>query len=290
MTFLLRQISTTLEVFSLTSYANTTEYDTQVLVLLRRMTSLKDLTLRLSISNRWTFVDGIDLQTTVLCHLPQVERFVFNITTSTGATKNINRPTPEGIQSVFFNERDQQLAFYVDHHPRGRARCHIYSLPYLLNDLESITSNFPGGVFPLVHQVSVSDIHFSLEHEFFFRLNLSFPFLTNLNVFGCKAQQNKRTEQSNETNELPSIIHFPHLFHLGICWNLIDYSEQFLLDTKAYLPRLTLLTINYEHLEIVTQNFTRQATRRNCANIKQIFCKKSMAHFEHFYRYFPLHK
>ena len=254
------------------------------------MTSLKDLTLRLSTSNRLAFVDGIDLQTTILCHLPRVERFVFNITTSAVVIKNINPPTAEGIQSVFFNERDQQLACYVDHHPHGRARCHIYSLPYVLNDLDSITSNFPGGVFPLVQHVSVADIHFSLEHEFFFRLNHSFPFLTNLKIFGWKAQKNKQPQQSNETNQLSSIIHFPHLFHLSICWKLIDYSEQFLLDTKAYLPRLTLLTIDYEHLETVTHNFTRQATRRNCANIKQVFCKKSMVHFEHFYRYFPLHK
>ncbi|CAF4373421.1 unnamed protein product [Rotaria sp. Silwood2] len=46
-----------------------------------------------------------------------------------------------------------------------------------------------------------------------------------------------------------------------------DYPRLF--DTNTLLPRLIDLTIPYSYIEEVTENFTREATHRNCANIRQ---------------------
>ena len=59
-------------------------------------------------------------------------------------------------------------------------------------------------------------------------------------------------------------IEYPHLtlLHLFRCeTQLID---QFLSENKTHLSRLSHLTIQYEKLNIVTQDFTRETTRWNC--------------------------
>ncbi|CAF4167645.1 unnamed protein product, partial [Rotaria sordida] len=61
------------------------------------------------------------------------------------------------------------------------------------------------------------------------------------------------------------IIEYSHLTSLDIIHANIDYAEQFLLETREHLSRLTELKINYYVLKIVTMNFTRDETRRNCS-------------------------
>ncbi|CAF0893449.1 unnamed protein product [Rotaria sordida] len=63
-----------------------------------------------------------------------------------------------------------------------------------------------------------------------------------------------------------SIIIFPHLISLNMKILHEYYIEQFLLDTKTHMPRLIELKLYYESLENVTEKFTRNATRNNCAN------------------------
>lgn len=66
----------------------------------------------------------------------------------------------------------------------------------------------------------------------------------------------------------------------------IDYVEEFLNETKAFVPCLTRLIIKYDDLKIVTKNFTREETQRNCSTIKQLYAMDTLdlAHYSH---YFP---
>lgn len=72
--------------------------------------------------------------------------------------------------------------------------------------------------------------------------------------------------------------------------NHIDYSEQFLVETNARLPRLVTLEIHYEHFHTVTDNFMRGSRRLNCAKLEKINCFQPIAHSKSFYLYFPSYK
>ena len=66
------------------------------------------------------------------------------------------------------------------------------------------------------------------------------------------------------------------------------YVEHFLNETKTYLPRLTELKIRYEDLKMVTKNFTRDETRRNCAKVKRLIVEGCIVYPKDVYHYFPL--
>jgi len=65
------------------------------------------------------------------------------------------------------------------------------------------------------------------------------------------------------------------------------YIEQFLLDTKTYAPRLREIEVFFDQLITVTENFTRDATRRNCVNIKRLVFERTIEYPEELYPYFP---
>ncbi len=46
--------------------------------------------------------------------------------------------------------------------------------------------------------------------------------------------------------------------------------------------------INTSHLEMVTENFTRDETRRNCAKVKRLIVKSCIVYPKVVYDYFPL--
>ncbi|CAF1530959.1 unnamed protein product, partial [Adineta steineri] len=68
--------------------------------------------------------------------------------------------------------------------------------------------------------------------------------------------------------------------------HLTVLDEQFLNQTKTYVPCLTELMVIYNDLRIITKNFTREETRRNCANIKRLVMSPSLVHSQNFYVYF----
>ncbi|CAF4943822.1 unnamed protein product, partial [Rotaria socialis] len=167
-----------LECFSLTSYNQTLDYDSHVVPLLRRMRYLQQLTLYAIVTNRSTFIDGIHLSNEILDHIPQLQTFNFNIITYTYA----NNQLYENIKCTFPNGKFSQVDFYLDQYPNGEARSHIYSLPYKMNVMHDISSNFPGGLFTNVHVIWLADIFCPFEHKFYDRIARSFPFLTELTV------------------------------------------------------------------------------------------------------------
>jgi hypothetical protein len=60
-------------------------------------------------------------------------------------------------------------------------------------------------------------------------------------------------------------------------------------DLNTRLPSLIRLVIQHERLSTVTENFTRNATRINCAGLKSIILdhELAMVHSKDFYQYFP---
>ncbi|CAF4223650.1 unnamed protein product [Rotaria magnacalcarata] len=281
------RILTNLKSFSLSSYNETNEYDSQVVVLLRRMIFLEELTLHLNVCDRLTFTDATQLNNEVLIHMPRLQTLTFNIVTFIKAFNGTSRTTINNIQHTFYNGKNHQLVYYVDFSSRGKAQYHIYSIPYVLNDLLNISRNFPGGLFSCVHDISLMNIEFPFEHDFFLKISRCFPLLTHLFVLNIVPQQHKRTSQLNATDQISSIVEFPHLTNFRISSRCIDYMEQFLIDTNTRLPHLVELNSLHEHLVIVTENFTRDATRRNCVNVEHLIFNKLLVHFRDFYLYFP---
>jgi hypothetical protein len=104
------------------------------------------------------------------------------------------------------------------------------------------------------------------EHEFFIRIAQSFPFMTSLTIINRYAQRDKQCRKLNNQNLL--IIEYPHLRHLDLDEAHDDYVEEILLDTKTCLPYDVNLHIDYKSLKRVTYNFTRNATRINCAKVR----------------------
>lgn len=91
----------------------------------------------------------------------------------------------------------------------------------------------------------------------------------------------------NNNNQSCSLAKYPHVLVLHLTNVHEDYVEQFLDEAKTHLPRLMKLEVCYEQFQSVTENFTRNTTRFNCANIEQLVLDKVLAHSKDFYAYFP---
>ena len=84
-----------------------------------------------------------------------------------------------------------------------------------------------------------------------------------------------------------SMIEYLHLTSPDMSFSHKDYLEQFLHEGKAHIPSLTKLRVSHDYLKIVTENFTREATRRNCTKVKQLNFIKPLNHPEDYSHYFP---
>ncbi|CAF4749722.1 unnamed protein product [Rotaria sp. Silwood2] len=150
-----------------------------------------------------------------------------------------------------------------------------------------ITNNFPGGLFQYVRVVSLFDEH-PFEHEFFLRIEKSFPFTERLCLENHKSQNRKQSYESNHNNRNLSVIEYSFLSELYIIDVHDDYIEQFLFDSKTYLQNNVLLYIRYESLQRVTHNFTRDVTRINCAKISKLtLCGETTCPNSSLQEYFP---
>ncbi|CAF1500947.1 unnamed protein product, partial [Rotaria sordida] len=125
-----------------------------------------------------------------------------------------------------------------------------------------ITNNFSDELFKCVRQISLFDEK-PFEHEFFLRMEKSFPFLENISIHNFQPQNNKSCTESNKDNQYLSIVKYTYLTNLSLIKVHDDYIEQFLVYTKVSLPNNVHLNISYESLKRVTNNFTRNATQIN---------------------------
>ncbi|UJR08853.1 hypothetical protein I4U23_013108 [Adineta vaga] len=287
-----------LKCFSLTSKSITNEYNNQIVPLLRRMLNLQDLTLYLQIKKRHRIVDGIQLENDILSHLSKLQRFVFYISTGLISEHSFTRLSNDDIQRTFTNFKFGEVGWTMNDLNRCLIRYHIFSLPYKFYSIEAVGNQFTNTIYKNVTAVWVSD-SISFEHEFFLRLARCFPSLRYLNFAYGEAQQKISVESQHNDNILFEIVEFPHLKTVIFGRVHIDYVEEMLNESKTRLPCLTEIWVHFDDLKSVTNNFTRDATRINCLNLKNLvthhssnnnndddvdFLKRQSPDF---YRYFP---
>ncbi|UJR34875.1 hypothetical protein I4U23_027653 [Adineta vaga] len=238
-------------------------YDTNLLPLFRRMSNLEKLTLYLRIKDQDRFVDGTLLQNEILVHMPHLHWFTFYICTYINTDGLQDQLSSEDIQRIFTNIEQHHVVNIINHSSCEEITCSVFSIPFTFDHLEDIGHMIPNIRFNYVTYLVVRDV-ISFNREFFIQLARAFPLLMTLRIFNREPQSCQFTDsQSYE------IAKYPHLTYLDIrCGN--DYIEQFLNETKTYVPCLTKLRVVYNNLRIVTNNFTRKETRRNCAKIKQL--------------------
>jgi hypothetical protein len=117
--------------------------------------------------------------------------------------------------------------------------------------------------------VSLIDEH-SFEYEFFIRIAHAFPFLKTLIIDNQSSQNHIQCQQPNENHSSLPIIAYSPLTILSLLVAHDDYIEQ-LVHTKTCLSNYINLHINYNRLQKLTNNFTRDVTQINCAKVKYIY-------------------
>ncbi|CAF3800435.1 unnamed protein product [Rotaria sp. Silwood1] len=156
-------------------------------------------------------------------------------------------------------------------------------------EIETALSLFIGVLFTCVRKISLYDER-PFEHEFFLRIAQSFPILKILSLKNSKPQNNKLYRESENDNQDFSIIKYPYLTNLTLYFAHDDYIEEFLVDTKVCLPDNAVhLNIDYEQLNRVTHNFTRDITRINCAKLGSL-CLNGRRLPNYAKDYFPMYK
>ncbi|CAF3942622.1 unnamed protein product [Adineta steineri] len=243
-------------------------HDTNFLPLFRRMSNLEKLTLYLRIENRDRFVDGTFLQNEILVYMPQLHSFTFYICTFINTIGLLHHLSCEDVQRTFTNIGQQHVASIINYISSEEMTCSVFSIPFTFDCLKDIGHTIPNIIFNYVTYLMVQDM-ISFNREFFIQVARAFPLLKTFRILNMESQSCQLTN-----SQLDEIAEYPHLTYLDILYGNIDYLEQFLNETKTYAPCLTKLKVVYNNLRIVTNNFTRDETRRNCAKIKQlrIFC------------------
>ncbi|CAF1544678.1 unnamed protein product [Adineta ricciae] len=250
------------------------------------MYHLEELSLCFTVHEEKTFLDGNNLKKDILRHLSRLNRFSFSISSFIFASYQTTLPSPEDIQRTFDDFSNLQVHSCVDYFPKARlGRCLIYSCPSLLRYYDIITNHFPGGLFINVRKISLVDEH-PFEHEFFHVIQKSFPFLQRLSVQNDHPQKCKPFSKSIDENENSSVIDYPYLNELFIVKVHDDYVEQFLVHSKTSFQN-SILHINYESLQRITHNFTRDDTRINCTRINQLVLYGEKNHSDCLQEYFP---
>ena len=253
------------------------------------MSNLEQLSLYLRVAFHETFIDGNHLKENILNRISRLNQFTFYICSSMLILNQMILPSTEDIQCTFIHFPINPIVSYVDYFPEARrCQCHIYSYPSLVEYYDEITNKFPGGLFTNVRHVSLYDEH-PFEHEFFVRIQKSFPFMERLRVFNHKPQNSKQSYQSNNIQSL-DIIKYSFVNELDLDNVHDDYIEQFLCYTKTDFQNDLVLYVKYDSLERVTRNFTTEITRRNCGKIKKLHFSGRAKYSNSLQEYFPCAK
>ncbi|UJR18071.1 hypothetical protein I4U23_004971 [Adineta vaga] len=242
------------------------------------MICLEELILSLDVIRSSTSIDENHLKNEIVICLPELRIFQFNIMTHCQYLNN-------EIFSTFNHWKYGQVNSYISYYPNNIAQSHIFSLPGLKNVIYRVTYGFLGGFCENIRILYLVDHVYPFEHEFFLRISRSFPLITHLTVLS-----NRLRNHINENNDqIDSVVEFPHLTSLRIHYQRDIYLEQFLNYTKTHLPNLLDLTISYRNLLIVTENYQRDITRRNCSKVEilSFTIRTDTEHSNEFYSYFP---
>ena len=260
------------------SYAKFDHYDSEVVPLLQRMPNLEELYLYFRCFRRQSFIDGNHLREKILSHMSLLKIFQFNICSFVERYDRLNLLSNEDIRNTFRQFPNDQVMSCIDYFPEeDKGQCHVYSYPYTLKTYERITNHFPGGLFSNVRKISLFDEK-PFEHEFFVRIQKSFPYVKDLTVVNWKAQTNVEKDFK--------LIHYSHLTGLWLAQAHQDYIEQFLLDTKSALPFNVNIYVDYRSIRRVTNDFKRFETRINSSKINCIYSDSKQQFSKQFRNYF----
>ncbi|CAF1325546.1 unnamed protein product [Rotaria sordida] len=258
-----------LKCFSLKSFFRFKQYD-KIVSLLRRMPNLEKLTLYLPIEDRNTVIDGTYVQHDILDYMPQLHSFTFYICTYVKTVDLSYKLSSEDIQQTLTNIGQEHVTSIVNYIQGGIVACSIFSLPFEFDYLKYLGNKFPNIVFNYVTFLLVEDTN-PFKHEFFIRIGRSFPLLKYLRIFNSESQVlDGLMTFSSDNCQLHPIIEYFHLTRLDVRYAHRDYVEQFLNETKTFIPCLTVFEVDVDDLKAVTKRFTREETRRNCAKANVI--------------------
>ncbi len=205
------------------------------------------------------YIDGVQLYDDILVYMPRLNKFIFNIDTSIVENNiQISLSSNEDIQRSFIRREYGPVYSHVETFSKqNKCRGNSYSLPYQFKCFHYLNNSFQGDMFHNVQSLMMTDLR-PFEHNFFKVISQSFPLL---HIFNDKPQKEK--QQSG------TCIIFPHLILLQINCAHVDYAEQFLFDKYCHLPCLLNLSIGYESLILVTNNFTNDAVRLTCSRLNR---------------------
>lgn len=250
---------------------------------------MENLSLSFRVRRRTSFIDGIYLNNEVLSYMSHLHTFMCDIVCDDTFINQHIRPSPDNIRRTFI-QNGHHVDCYIDHYSDEIGRCHVYSLPFTMDCIHYITSRFPGGMFLNVRVLRVRDINRSFEHAFFVKIARSFPLLHELTVSNTAEQIGRLIRHWKKSTEATSVVEYPHLVQLDLSYAHPDYVEQFLCSSNTRLPCLNKLRVKYDYLSSVTNYFTRNSTRLNCAKVKCLIFEQMICSVEsrEFHLYFPL--
>jgi hypothetical protein len=248
------------------------------------MLYLEKLTLYLCIKKQGVFIDPIHLINEFSIYMQRLNSFNFYLSTENKSNDLVHYLSNNDAQRTYMNigyrEVSSIVCFAVD-----IGVYHIFTLPFQFEELGFIGSIFPNIVFNYVIRLWVRD-RIPFGHEFFLRLAQAVPLLENLHVTSLCTKSYDAKKSSDDVQSY-QIVEYPHLTSLDILRTDTHYIEQFIDESKTYLPCLTELTVLYEKLRIITNNFTRESTRHNCANVKRLIFRREIVGSKDFHTYFP---
>ena len=258
--------------FSLCCERISNQFEATVLPLLNRMPNLEYLHLRATVLVSGRYIDENYLEKYVFSRLPRLKTLSLFIHSylclSNGQLASL---LSQKIEQISFRFLDNRIACYGDYFPEARnIQHHLYTSTCLNKYFSGVSNRFPGGRFSHVRRVSLYDEK-PFEHEFFVRIERSFPLLEQLIIDNCEAQHQR--EESDQLNSYHRKISPIKYLSLGLI-KLVDvhdhYLEEFLLHTKTTFDRQLTLWMKYDSLKRVTNNFTRDELRVNAEKSGQI--------------------
>ena len=246
------------------------------------MTSLQKLTLYLSIDCQRTFIDPKSLLDTFSMCSPRLQSFNFYLGTRHNKNDLSHYSFDYRTQPIFINGRCQEVLHMISALPSGEMY-HMFTLPFQFEKLYSINRTFPNILFGHVIELWVCNVVL-LDQKFLLSIAQAFPLLTRLFVFDMFSLGVMRMAGNSPSDK---VAEYPHLTFLNIFSTETVTVDQFLNEKTTLMPRLAYLSVRYDHLTFVTQDFTREETRRNFANVTQLVTYRVMAGSKDHYNYFP---
>ena len=252
------------------------------------MGNLEELTLLIGIEklNCDDFVDGNHLDKDFMMHLSQLRKFRFSIHTYLfRSTEPVNLISNDDVQRSFRRSIFGPVGSYVEH-PREDhySSCHVYSLPFTFDVFMRLNRSFTAGIFNGVRTLCIVDWTL-FDHDFCRKIADSFPQLERLCISNSTSQSETRKLNTN-IGTLP-VVSFMRLTYLHFGFSHMDYVEHLLSDCLTSLPCLRQLHVDYTTLSELTDNFTDDVARKNCARVRVLGVSECFVPPENFLLYFP---